>query len=478
MTHSPRARSRCLRARFALATLVNALCVFCPLAATRHALAHEVTPERVTPVVLAVRQARTAVVSIRGQKTVLEPAAAGDASATETPRQVNGMGTGTIIDERGYILTNYHVVADVRRIEVTMDDGRSFVGDTVAFDASADLAIVKIPASKPLPTIRIGTSCDLMVGESVIALGNAFGYEQTVTRGIISALGRDVQVSDTQAYDDLIQTDASINPGNSGGPLLNIDGEMIGVNVAVRAGAQGIGFAIPIDNALQVASKLLNVERLRGRSHGLVTQAEKAADGPIRVAKVEDASPAEKIGIQPGDEIVRIGSQTVNRPIDLERAFLDRASGEAVSVEVRRNGQTMNLDLALAELPPRPVATPAVLTGNDARVWDLFGLNLSEEPHGTFERRNTRYRGGMHVNSVRPNSPASQEGILPGDILVGMQKWETASDQDIQYIATRPNLDQMGKLKFYVLRGQNTLYGHLNVASKPAAAADAAAARH
>src|SRR5262249_33336187 len=180
----------------------------------------------------------------------------------------------TIIDERGYILTNYHVVSDVRRIEVTLDDGRSFVGETVAFDSSADLAVIKIPTSKPLPTIHIATSCDLMVGESVIALGNAFGYEQTVTRGIISALGRDVQVSDVQAYDDLIQTDASINPGNSGGPLLNIDGEMIGVNVAVRAGAQGIGFAIPIDSALTVAAKLLNVQRLRGKSHGLVTQTE------------------------------------------------------------------------------------------------------------------------------------------------------------------------------------------------------------
>ena len=160
------------------------------------------------------------------------------------------MGTGTIVDERGYILTNYHVVSDVRRIEVTLDDGRGCTAELVAYDAAADLAVIKIPAPKPLPVIRIGTSSDLMEGESVIALGNAFGYEQTVTRGIISALGRDVQVSDTQAYDDLIQTDASINPGNSGGPLLNIDGEMIGVNVAVRAGAQGIGFAIPIDNAL------------------------------------------------------------------------------------------------------------------------------------------------------------------------------------------------------------------------------------
>jgi serine protease Do len=393
----------------------------------------------------------------------------GPADAPETsdaPRQVNGMGTGTIIDERGYILTNYHVVADVRRIEVTMDDGRGTIAEMVAYDAAADLAIIKIPANKPLTIIRIGTSSDLMVGESVIALGNAFGYEQTVTRGVISALGRDVQVSDTQSYDNLIQTDASINPGNSGGPLLNIDGEMIGVNVAVRAGAQGIGFAIPIDSALNIASKLLNVQRLKGRWHGMVTQAVDATEGPLRVTKVERGSPAEKIGIQPGDEILRVGSRTISRPLDLERSFLDRAAGEPVAIEVRRGGQMATLDLALSDSPTKSPVTPTVLAGKD-RVWDLFGLKLSEEPKSTFDRRNSPYHGGLHVNNVRPNSPAAQEGILPGDILVGMGKWETASQQDIDYIATRPNLDQLGSMKFYVLRGKTTLQGHINVASKP-----------
>jgi serine protease Do len=429
--------------------------------------AHEITSERLTPVVVAVRNARTSVVSIRGQKTITEPAESGNASETEAPRQVNGMGTGTIVDERGYILTNYHVVSDVRRIEVTLDDNRGYVADLVAYDAAADLAIIKIPAPKPLNVIRLGTSSDLMVGESVIALGNAFGYEQTVTRGVISALGRDVQVSETQSYDRLIQTDASINPGNSGGPLLNIDGEMIGVNVAVRAGAQGIGFAIPIDDALAVAARLLNVQRLRNKWHGLMTKPEDSPDGPLRVTKVEDASPAQRLGIQTGDQIVRVASRPVCRPLDLERAFLDRSAGEPVNVEIRRGGQTMSLNLSLADSQLRAVGAAPSLDGDSARVWNVLGLNLSEEPHGTFEHRNTRYRGGMHVDGVRPNSPAAQEGILPGDILVGMHKWETASSQDIQYIITRPNLSQMGKLKFYVLRGQSTLFGHLDVAAKP-----------
>ena len=424
--------------------------------------AREISAERLTPVVLAVRQARPAVVSIQGQKTVTNAAELENGS--DAPRQVNGMGTGTIVDERGYILTNYHVVSDVRRIEITLDDGRDYTAELVAYDAASDLAIIKIPAPKPLSVIRIGSSADLMEGESVIALGNAFGYEQTVTRGIISALGRDVQVSDTQAYDDLIQTDASINPGNSGGPLLNVDGEMIGVNVAVRAGAQGIGFAIPIDQALRTAAKLLSVERLQGKWHGLVTECDAEPDGPLHVTKVESTSPAEKIGLQAGDEIVRVGERAVARPLDLERALLDRPVGEPVAVEVKRGQQTLVLDLALADRQIQSAPSRTALSNQDA--WQALGLRLAEEPRSTFQRRNSRYRGGMRIQEVRPNSPAAKEGILPGDILVGMHRWETASDQDIQYIISRPDLADMGKVKFYVLRGQNTLYGHLNVAAQ------------
>lgn len=467
MTHPLRDQCRCPRAARARVKVIAITACFALMGADL-AAAHEVSAERLTPVVVAVRKARVSVVSIKGQKTVTEPAESGSSTeASEVPRQVNGMGTGTIVDERGYILTNYHVVSDVRRIEVTLDDGRGFVADLVAYDAAADLAVIKIPAPKPLTVIRLGTSADLMVGESVIALGNAFGYEQTVTRGVVSALGRDVQVSETQSYDRLIQTDASINPGNSGGPLLNIDGEMIGVNVAVRAGAQGIGFAIPIDDALAVASRLLNVQRLRNKWHGLVTQSEDGADGPLRVTKVEDTSPAQRLGIQAGDEIIRVGTAPVFRPLDLERALLDRGTGEAVTVEVRRGSQTFAMELALAESKLRAVGAAPTKDGDAKRIWDVLGLNLSQEPRATFEHRSTRYRGGMHVDGVRPNSPAAQEGILPGDILVGMHKWETASPQDIQYIISRPNLSQLGNVKFYVLRGQNTLYGHLDVAAKP-----------
>jgi serine protease Do len=427
------------------------------------ALAKDPSPRRMTDVVLAVRAARPAVVNIQGQKTV--PAAVQAAGTAEVPHQVNGMGTGVIIDERGYILTNYHVVADVRHIQVTLDDHRQFTAELVARDAVADLAVVKIATAEQLPVISIGTSADLMEGEPVIAIGNAFGYEHTVTRGIISALGRDVQVSDSQTYDNLIQTDASINPGNSGGPLLNVDGQMIGLNVAVRAGAQGIGFAIPVDHAMEVSARIMSVEQLQNKWHGLVTQAGDQPGSPLVVDDVESSSPAATAGLKPGDTIRAIGHFSVTRPLDVERALIDCQPGESVPVEVQRDGQTLTLDLALANRSIGPIASHDGSASDSAKSWELLGLELSEEPKTTFQKRSTRYRGGMRVVDVRPDGPAALQGIEPGDILVGMHRWETASAQDIDYIVTRPNLAQMGPLKFYVLRGKTTLYGHLDVAT-------------
>ena len=149
------------------------------------------------------------------------------------------MGTGVVIDSRGYILTNYHVVEGVRNIEVTVSDGTQTIAELVAHDHATDLAILKISIGRSLPVIKIGTSSDLMLAETVAAVGNAYGYEHTVTVGIISQLGRTVQVNDDQVYKNLIQTDAPINPGNSGGPLINLKGEMVGINVAVRIGGSG-----------------------------------------------------------------------------------------------------------------------------------------------------------------------------------------------------------------------------------------------
>jgi serine protease Do len=231
---------------------------------------------------------------------------------------------------------------------------------------------------------------------------------------------------------------------------MNVDGEMIGLNVAVRAGAQGIGFAIPVDQVMAIATQLLSVEQLENKRHGIVTHATYEPGAPLAVDEVQQDSPAAAAGLQAGDEICEVGEMTVARPLDLERALLSHTNGEKIPLVVLRNGERMTLELELA---------------NCSKAWDVIGLELIEEPKTSFQKKSTRYRGGMKVVEVRPGSPAAKEGIRTGDILVGMHGWETASTQDIDYIVTRPNLAEIGSMKFYVLRGKSMLYGHLDMKS-------------
>ncbi len=418
---------------------------------------------RVTPIVRAVRDASPAVVNIQGQKSVVETTE----SARQISKQVNGMGTGVLIDPRGFILTNFHVVDGVRRINVTLSTGQSFIAKIVARDPQTDLAIIRINPSFDLPVINLGTSQGLMPGETVIAVGNAFGYENTVTTGIISALHRNVQVNETQQYLDLIQTDASINPGNSGGPLLNIDGEMIGLNVAVRAGAQGIGFAIPVDNALEIATRMMSIEELESNWHGMATLSMDKSDGRVTVARVDQDSPAEICGIERGDLVERIGTLQIRRPLDIERALLGHRSGERIPVTVRRDSQEITLDLEIASRTPARPAIPAPMGSFETATWETLGLILEEEPASSLRQLNLPYDGGMRIVSVRPESSAAQQGVREGDILVRFHRWTTASQSDIQFLVDRADsLSRAGALKFYIVRGDKTHYAQMEVATR------------
>lgn len=416
------------------------------------------TELRQTPIVRAEQRVQPSVVSISGEKTVAGTAT--QAASADSARRVNGMGTGVIIDPRGYILTNFHVVDGVQEIQVTLDDEKRYTGRLVARDLETDLAIVKINTSQQLTVIPIGTSSDLMRGEPVIAVGNAFGYKGTVTEGIISALHRAVQISDAQFYDDLIQTSASINPGNSGGPLVNIDGEMIGINVAVRAGAQGIGFAIPADKAMSVAATLLASTGVKSW-HGMVSASESPASlSGMKVASVEKKSPAADCGIQPGDVVTAVGDSDIHRALDFQRILLDRRPGDKLDLSVQRGGKTLTVNLQLAEVPDS-VRQPMTQT------WDLLGLELKPLPTAEFKQKfQTRYRGGLVVVDVRANSPAQEQGIRPGDVLVGMHIWETVSLDNVAYILKRPDFNSLNPVKFFILRGNETLYGYLAVSLK------------
>lgn len=410
---------------------------------------------RLSPIVKAAQAARESVVNIRGEKTIA--AAPGQTPGADAGHRVNGMGTGVVIDSRGYIITNYHVVDGVHDIQVTLSGGERHLAKLVARDPETDLAIIKIDAKREIPVVKIGTSSDLMPGETVIAVGNAFGYEHTVTRGIVSALHRSVQVNDAQYYDNLIQTDASINPGNSGGPLLNIDGEMIGINVAVRAGAQGIGFAIPVDKALAASASMLASYNANKAWHGVVAASEDSAEtsNGVVVASVEKISPAAESGLQPGDVITSLGGVEIKRELDLQRAFLERKPGDKIELALSRSGKSITKSLTLAA-QPETQKTPI------GPIWETLGLELKPIPAEEFrEAHQTRYRGGLTITAVRPNSSAASQGIRSGDVLVGVHIWETISLENVTYILNRPDFANLNPVKFFILRGDETLYGFL-----------------
>lgn len=423
-----------------------------------------------TPVVRAIERVKNSAVNIHSEKTTF-----GDSLfANGKGRKVNGMGTGVIVDERGYIVTNHHVVNGVDSLRCTLCDGSTYMAEVVSFDSKKDLAIIKITASRPLPVMPMGTSSDLMLGETVLALGNAYGYEHSVTAGIVSALSRDVEVNETQSYENLIQTDASINPGNSGGPLINMDGEVIGINVAIRAGAQRIGFAIPIDDARKTVAQLLSIEQLDNTWHGAAMQDVKTAtDKRLMVRSILPNSPAGLAGLNPGDVILNAGSLRVIDGVDFERALLGHRPGERIPVRVERDGQNVDLELVLAAAKAN--SAPAIARNNitpvavqkttqaDSRTWTLLGINLSKLEDASAAIRGSRYRGGMRITGVRPGSPAANNGLREGDILVGLHIWETVNADNVSYVLDHPDLSKFAPLKFYILRGSETLYGHLRL---------------
>lgn len=433
---------------------------------------------RLTPMVQAIRRAKTCVVNIHTEKTSQE---VDPLFPSGKSRKVNGMGTGIVIDERGYIVTNHHVVDGVDSLRVTLVDGGTYDARVVSFDRAHDLAIIRIQASRALETMPLGTSSDLMLGETVIAVGNAFGYEHTVTSGIISALGRDVEVNEKQSYKNLIQTDASINPGNSGGPLVNLKGEVVGINVAIRAGAQRIGFAIPIDDARKVIARLISAEQLSQNWHGLSVH-DVRAPGALQlvVDGTQPGSPAAEAGFLPGDIVLKAGNVAVADGADLERALLGVKPGQEIPVQVRRGEQTQNFKLMLARLPGRggSPGNVTVVRGNNAdppaiesriaqKAWELLGVRLRPLPTSQKALVGPKYQGGMQVIEVRGDSSAAQNGIRAGDILVGLHIWEMTTENDLSYVLDHPQLNTFDPLKFYILRGNETLYGNLRTASKP-----------
>ncbi len=422
---------------------------------------------RRTPIVEVVDKNRPAVVNIFSERTVSRDIREKHIEQTQMAQRVNGMGTGVIIDPRGYILTNHHVVDDVQMLRVRLCDGGSFTARVVVREPAEDLAVIKIDAPKPLPTATFGTATDLSVGETVIAIGNAFGYEHSVTLGVVSALKRDVVLNREVSYKSLIQTDASINPGNSGGPLFNIHGELIGINVAIRAGAQGIGFAIPADTALRVSADMLGTKRRTGLAHGLtIRDALDVSDNPIRrwaaVDRVETGSPADRAGLKAGDVLEAAADQKVVCALDFERAFLDRPAGEKVAIKVRRgatskgdDGEVVSIELALRSSEKAPAGLPTDL------VWKKLGVKVQPAPIDQVLKANAQLHGGLTITDVNADTVAAKAGFQRGDILIGLHQWETINVDNIAYVLNHPDLATFTPVRYFRIRGGQLQRGWL-----------------
>src|SRR5262245_57950819 len=253
---------------------------------------------RRTPIVEAVQKTRAAIVTVKVETT------------NRWGQTKEHAATGVIVDERGWVLTNQHVVAGADKVRVRTFDDTELMAQVLVADAKNDLAVLRIKPEKKLQALPLGPASDLMVGETVIAVGHPFGYANTVSRGIISGLGRQVTLPSGDVLSDLIQTDAGINPGNSGGPLLNLNGELIGLNCALREGAHGISFAINADTMKQFLNQHMSGAKIAGVRHGLTCTERVLEEGPNRqrvvVTAVAQETPAASAGLQRGDEILRL----------------------------------------------------------------------------------------------------------------------------------------------------------------------------
>jgi serine protease Do len=310
------------------------------------------------------------------------------------------LGSGFVFDAAGYVLTNYHVVAGGSRIQVSFEDGTDYVAKVVGTDPGGDLAVLKIRSDRKFPTAPLGTSTDLLLGEPTIAIGNPFGLNQSVSLGVVSALHRTVH-AENRSYYDFIQTDASINPGNSGGPLLNGDGEVIGVCSAIYANAQGIGFAIPIDRALRVARELVKSGELASAFWGFEATTPDPKEGGkpgALVTLVESDTPASKAGLRKGDLVVRMDQSPVRDADELRFLLRDVPVGSRVTLGIVRGSDKREVTISAAPLTPqRSMAAFTATTG----------IRLAEiSPK---EARSAGYdapRGLVAIDSVQRNSSA------------------------------------------------------------------------
>jgi serine protease Do len=354
-----------------------------------------------------------------------------------TPGQKQrGMGSGVVFHPKGYILTNNHVVDGADEVKVTFADGKTVPGKVVGTDPKSDLAVVKVDGVAVKPA-RFGDSDKLQVGEWTIAIGNPFGLDHTVTVGVLSAKGRTGFGKTT--YEDFLQTDASINPGNSGGPLVNLDGEIIGINTMIAGMGTGIGFAVPSSMAKPISDQLMNGGKVRRPYVGIGMQdltpemartlGDKAPEHGAIVGQVQPGSPADKAGVHTGDVIVRVDGASVDSSKAVQRNILAKAIGQRVELALWRDGKEQKVTATTAELPGEGGGSAS--SGGAAGSHAKLGLGLQTLSPQMAERLELpkTLRGAL-IAQVRPGSPAEEAGLQDGDVITEVdRKPVTSADE-------------------------------------------------
>jgi len=363
----------------------------------------------------------------------------------------SSLGSGVIIDgEKGYIITNHHVVARASEIKVITSGQDEYQAKILGSDPRSDLAVLQVEAGRKIPEIKMGDSDDLMIGETVIAIGNPFGLSHTVTTGVISALERSVRAEE-RVYRHFIQTDASINPGNSGGPLLNIDGELIGINTAIYQKAQGIGFAIPINKAKRIVNELIRAGEVRPLWLGLEIQDlspelranfafPKDKEG-VLVSDVVEEGPAAKAGLKRGDIILNVEGNSVASISDYRDVLAEYTPGDRLRLEVFRKGRTLHV-----EVEPSPFPLELALD----LVYRRMGIEVGEADRRTRERYGIQ--GGVMITEVRRDSEAGRIGLEPGDLILQVNKITVASVDEFKKAISQYH--HLPSLRLVVQRGR------------------------
>ena len=367
-----------------------------------------------------------------------------------------GVGSGFVMNREGYILTNNHVVEDADQIKVKLSNGKEYEGKVIGRDPKTDLALLKIEGASDLHPLKLGNSDDLKVGNWVVAVGSPFGLEQTVTAGIVSAKGR---VIGSGPYDNFIQTDASINPGNSGGPLINMRGEVVGINTAIIASGSGIGFAIPINMAKEIAPQLQEKGHVTRGWLGVSIQEvtpELAKSFGLNekrgalVTQVFSSSPAEKAGIERGDVILEFDGKDVADSKDLPRIVSSTPVGKSVTIKLSRNGKVLDRQVKVGEMEEKAEVAKAPSSNKSLGI---AVQNITPEiAKGLGLKKDT----GVVVTRVEPGSPAANAGIQTGDFIQEVNRKPVNNVEDfVQKVETAKDQDNVLLL---LQRGQNNLF--------------------